>query len=228
MKNRKILLWGYVFLLWSFIFLVFCSRARAEQVRPYVALRSGIVWDNYQVDGITQDSVSEQSYLPPYLGSDPGLDNDNGMINLAFGVSWRGWSWEAEYEYEHMLLEHDWEADLHRHTLLFNGYYSLQSFLQKALSATKGKWADRVDPYLGAGLGYSWLKYHLSKGLYGQSVKGGWSFAGIVGVKYWVLDNLALDLRYKYREFKQIESRDGSFELDQDGHSILFGVEYHF
>lgn len=86
---------------------------------------------------------------------------------------------------------------------------------------------ERVKPYLGLGMGCSWLKQMVKAGFYTSSANDV-SFAANwgAGINYKLSQNVNLNLGYRYEYLGSIEY--GSFENKITNHKVLLGVRYTF
>lgn len=88
----------------------------------------------------------------------------------------------------------------------------------------------QVKPYIGVGIGYSWLKETADLTLAGfgkESIKDkdwGWQIGA--GVAYGLNDNIDLTLGYRYEDLGKIKDYDS--KTDFTNHKVSFGVRYTF
>lgn len=104
---------------------------------------------------------------------------------------------------------------LYKHSLMANAYFDY-------LTCTP--WT----PYVGAGLGTAYLKYHFAKDDHKSVYNLGWQV--MAGVAYDINANWTFDLGYRYADLGQIRKNDGE-EVDKykfRDHEILAGVRYTF
>ena len=87
----------------------------------------------------------------------------------------------------------------------------------------------QIKPYIGAGIGYSWLKATLKETPfnYEGSIKDkdwGWNVG--FGVGYAINDNIDLTLGYRYEDLGRIKDYDS--KTDFTNHKVSLGLRYTF
>ena len=87
-----------------------------------------------------------------------------------------------------------------------------------------------IKPYIGAGIGYSWLKETAKMGGFGfadESIKDkGWGWNVGLGVGYALTDNIDLTLGYRYEYLGKIKDEDSKTKFYNS--KVSFGVRYTF
>lgn len=109
-------------------------------------------------------------------------------------------------------------VELESHGVFLNAYYDF------TLPEVKN-----VKPYIGAGIGYSWLKETMKETDYNYeaSIKDkdwGWNVG--VGVGYELNQNLDLTLGYRYENLGEIKDYDSQNEFTN--HKVSLGLRYTF
>lgn len=88
----------------------------------------------------------------------------------------------------------------------------------------------QIKPYIGAGVGYSWLKETADFTAFGfgkESLKDedwGWNVG--LGVAYELNDNVDLTLGYRYEDLGKV--KDDFSDTKFENHKVSFGVRYTF
>ena len=110
-------------------------------------------------------------------------------------------------------------CELNTRGFFLNGYFDIP------LAELK-----QVKPYVGVGIGYSWLKATADLTDWGyskESVKDkdwGWNVG--FGIGYALNDNIDLTLGYRYEDLGRIKDYDS--ETDFTNHKVSLGVRYTF
>ena len=104
---------------------------------------------------------------------------------------------------------------LYKHSFMANAYFDY-------LTCTP--WT----PYVGAGLGTAYLKYHFNPSDHKSVYNLAWQVMG--GVTYDINSNWTLDLGYRYADLGRVrKAMDGRVaKVSARDHEILFGVRYEF
>ena len=88
----------------------------------------------------------------------------------------------------------------------------------------------QVKPYIGAGIGYSWLKETAKFSGFGfdnESIKDkDWSWNVGLGVAYGLNDNIDITLGYRYEDLGRI--KDYNSKTDFTNHKVSLGLRYTF
>ena len=84
-----------------------------------------------------------------------------------------------------------------------------------------------IHPYLGLGAGYSWNEI---TGLSGADQNSSFAWHAVAGAKYFINNNIALDLSYSYNDYGKAEaSIDGStVSYDYKFEQIALAMNIHF
>ena len=160
------------------------------------------------VNDVPADSYAAMGF---YLRGDAGwswLSQNNGS-DSAFAVGGG-----AGYQYDENLrgdIRFDWAGnyDTRRDndavgitTILGNAYFDIPN-------------DTMVTPFVGGGVGYGW------KSVDGGRDKDGFAFAAMAGASVDLMDNLSLDVEYRFRDI--VVPGDNPME-----HQILTGLRYKF
>lgn len=90
-----------------------------------------------------------------------------------------------------------------------------------------GEQFKKIKPYVGAGIGYSWLKETLDATSVRLSAKDkdwGWNIG--LGVGYALSDHIDLTLGYRYEDLGRI--KDTYSKTDFENHKVSLGLRYTF
>ena len=197
---KKILLLSTVCLL--------TSNAYSMDVRPYI---EGKISQNWLEAEYKETGFESQTFKNQVLGS--SLEVGTKLDNFRIGL-------EAYYNdkmedkfFDIVPVEGETKG------VFLNGYFDIP------LPNLK-----QVKPYIGVGLGYSWLKgtVDLSDWGYGKdSLKDidlSWNIG--VGVGFAVNDNFDLTLGYRYENLGKIKDED--IKTDFTNYKLSFGIRYTF
>ena len=107
---------------------------------------------------------------------------------------------------------------VYKHSLMANAYFDY-------LTCTP--WT----PYVGAGIGYAWLKpvAHVNGAKFNKS-QYNFAWQVMAGVAYDINSNWTVDLGYKYADLGRVRKNDGVMvnKLTVRDHEILLGIRYNF
>jgi outer membrane autotransporter protein len=85
----------------------------------------------------------------------------------------------------------------------------------------------KVKPYIGAGIGYSWLGMSINAFGVKKSAKDkDWGWNAGLGVAYELNDNLDLTLGYRYEDLGT--AKKDNVKVDFTNHKVSLGLRYTF
>lgn len=181
------------------------------------------------------------------LTFDYEADYDKGIgVYTALGIARdSGWRTELEFNYRQNDIRH-WAGNAaasgwHGGTL--TGDMSVYSAMLNVIKDL-GDGSGGVTPYIGAGIGYSWLDYELvgnnpvAMGGWGSllvnDTAGAFSYQGIAGLAFELAEGLALDISYRYfatTEPDFVGTLNGTpigFDTEYTNHSAYAGLRWNF
>ena len=197
-------------LLLSAVALVATS-ANALDVKPYV---EGKISENFM-----KAKYEEPDFNKKFDDSVIGGSVELGVkIENQFRTGLEGY-YNDKMEHKINYAGFGFPVELESKGLFLNGYYDF-----------KLPNNDKVKPYVGAGIGYSWMKETLKLADYGfpnESIKDkdwGWNVG--LGVGYALTEKVDLTLGYRYENLGKIKDYDSENKLTN--HKVSFGVRYTF
>ena len=199
------------FLLLAGVACLFSTAANAG-VSQYVAARASYDFNRVKVkhadvDGIDRSKVNKELISP----------------HFAYGVSAGYVRGELELNFSHPVKANrdDYKLNLKKYSAMANVYFDY-------LTCTP--WT----PYVGAGLGYAYLKenMHATNGdkMIGKSVYNlAWQV--MAGIAYDINNRWTIDAGYRYADLGRIRKNFGDGEVAKTtvrDHEIMLGARYHF
>jgi opacity protein-like surface antigen len=141
--------------------------------------------------------------------------------HVAYGVRMGYVRAELEGNFSHPIKysSEDYTFNMKKYSLMGNVYFDY-------LTCTP--WT----PYVGAGIGYAWLKpveHHGDVKIFDKSVYN-FAWQVMAGVAYDINSNWTVDLGYKYADLGRVRKNDGGMvnKLTLRDHEILLGIRYNF
>lgn len=194
-------------LLLSTIAMVATS-ASALEVRPYVEGKISQNWikAEYKETGFTKENMKDNVF---------GGSLEVGAKINQFRVGLEGYYNDKAEDHLADIIPVKMESK----GIFLNGYFDIP------LPELK-----QVKPYVGVGVGYSWLKETANLNEWGlgkESIKDkdwGWNVG--LGVGYALNDNIDLTLGYKYEDLGEIKDSDS--KTDFTNHKVFLGLRYTF
>lgn len=185
-----------------------CSNAMADCNGFYLGGRGGVVKHDYSKKG---DNAFDTD----------GLDKNKLMLSGALGYRYNYFRTELEYVWRQKSNKTDHERDqwakhnFRTYSYMLNGYFDFAPY----------RW---FTPYVGAGIGFTSMKYKDSYSTGGTHVENGnykptrftWSVGGGLSVK--VTNRFNVDAGYRYYDMGSIK------HADITAHEIYTGLRYVF
>ena len=193
------------FLLLAGVACLFSASAEAAQISPYVSGKLSYDFNRVKMkaadaDGIARGKVNKELISPHFaVGASAGYLRGELELNLSHSIKAK---------------EQGARVNLKKYSVMANVYYDY-------LTCTP--WT----PYVGAGMGVSYLKADL--GEYAKSVYTlGWQV--MAGVTYDLNTNWKLDAGYRYADLGRIriENDEVTSKVKARDHEIMFGARYTF
>ena len=180
---------------------------------------------------------------------DTNADFDNGIgVYTALGIARdSGWRTELEYNYRSNDVRH-WTGDGLGYAGFSGGTLSgdiTSHAVMANLIKDLGNGDNGITPYIGAGIGYSWLDLNLvgtnptAVGGFGNLIvndtAGALAYQGIAGLAIGLAEGLALDLSYRYFALAGKPDFAGTlngaamtFDHAYNNHSLYAGLRWNF
>ena len=198
------------FLLLAGVACLFATSAEATQFSPYVSGKLSYDFNRVKVRFANEATKGQGKIKKDLIGT-----------HFAAGVSAGYLRGELELNNSNSIKSHHGPAhvNLKKYSVMANVYYDY-------LTCTP--WT----PYVGAGLGYSWLKgvWHANgEKIQDKSVCNlAWQI--MAGVTYDLNTNWKLDAGYRYADLGRIRKNEGSYvtKTAVRDHEIMLGVRYTF
>lgn len=195
-----------------------------------------------------------------YVGDDRDVESTSGPLvfdyeadyNKGIGVYTAlgiahdsGWRTELEFNYRNNDIRHwagnSWVSGWQGGTL--TGDMSVYSVMANVIRDL-GDGSGGVTPYIGAGIGYSWLDYELVGNnpvamngfgsLLVNDTAGAFSYQGIAGLAFQLAEGLNLDISYRYFGTTEpkfngtINGAAEGFKTEYTDHSFFAGLRWNF
>lgn len=185
----------------------FCAlNANAIEIKPYV---EGRISSNWMKAQFNEDGFGKEKFKDNTLGG--SLEIGTKLNQFRVGL-------EGYYndDLEDKLLNLVTVKGETKGAFL-NAYYDI------SLSGAK-----QFKPYIGAGVGYSWLKETADAGAFGKDSlkKKDWGWNVGFGVAYELSNNIDLTLGYRYEDLGRIKGFDST--TDFTNHKVYLGLRYNF
>jgi opacity protein-like surface antigen len=191
------------FLLLAGVACLFSTAANAG-VSQYVAARASYDFNRVKVkaadaDGIERSKVNKELISP----------------HFAYGVRSGYVRGELELNFSHPIKANrdDYKMNLKKYSAMANVYFDY-------LTCTP--WT----PYVGAGLGYAWLK---DSGITNKSVYN-LAWQAMAGIAYDINNRWTVDAGYRYADLGRIRKNFGDHKVKTTvrDHEIMLGIRYNF
>ena len=187
---------------------MFAFNVNAMDIKPYV---EGKISQNW-----VKAELSEPDYSEDYKDNIFGGSLEIGSKINQFRVGFEGYYNEKLKDHVVDIIPIEFETK----GVFLNAYYDLP------LTAEFKKF----KPYIGAGVGYSWLKGTMDATRWGLD-KGSskdddisWNVG--LGVAYEINNNVDITLGYRYEDLGKI--KDDSTTVDITNHKVFLGLRYNF
>ncbi|MBP5353460.1 MAG: porin family protein [Alphaproteobacteria bacterium] len=198
------------FLLLAGVACLFSANAQAE-VSQYVSGKLSYDFNSVKAKSANEDGIERDHLNKKLVGT-----------HVAYGVRAGYVRGELELNNSRDVKRNGfedgeaWHFRLYKHSIMANAYFDY-------LTCTP--WT----PYVGAGMGVSYLKADL--GDYARSVYTlGWQV--MAGVTYDLTSHWTLDLGYRYADLGRVRghfgNEDGITKVTARNHEIMFGARYEF
>ena len=191
------------FLLLAGVACLFSTAANAG-VSQYVAARASYDFNRVKVkmadaDGIERSKVNKELISP----------------HFAYGARAGYVRGELELNFSHPIKANrdDYKMNLKKYSAMANVYFDY-------LTCTP--WT----PYVGAGLGYAWLK---DSGITNKSVYN-LAWKAMAGIAYDINSKWTIDAGYRYADLGRIRKNFGDYKVKTTvrDHEIMLGARYNF
>jgi opacity protein-like surface antigen len=133
----------------------------------------------------------------------------------------------VELEYNYMFA-----ADVDTQTLAGGGSVTGDDVTTSALMANllfryPGDW---IRPYIGFGIGWSWIDVKLTGDIFGDESDNAWAWQFLAGVNFAFAKNWSADLGYRYFAAENFSAPvDGvDHDLKYTNSTVILGINYHF
>lgn len=198
------------FLLLAGVACLFSASAEAAQISPYVSGKLSYDFNRVKVKTGTPVGIARGKVNKDLIGT-----------HFAVGAAMGYLRGELELNNSNAIKAHDGPArvNLKKYSVMANVYYDY-------LTCTP--WT----PYVGAGLGYAWLKdvWHLEDIKIKDKSTYNLAWQIMAGVTYDLNPNWKLDAGYRYADLGRVRKNYGDVvsKTSLRDHEIMFGVRYTF
>lgn len=184
------------------------TSANATDIKPYVEGRISHNWlkANYKEDGYGKEKFKDNVF--------------GGSVEVGGKIQQFRAGLEAYYNDDIEDKFYGLSVKGKSKGLFLNAYYDIP-MCEKL---------KQIKPYVGGGIGYSWLKEELDASILGlgkmtaKDKDWGWNVG--VGLGYQITENVDLTLGYRYEDLGKIKETDN--KTDFTNHKVSFGVRYTF
>ena len=187
--------------------VVATTNAYASDVRPYV---EGKISQNW-IKAEYKDIEDKANFKDNVFG---------GAVEIGVKINQFRVGLEGYYNDKAKEQKVDWvPIEMESKGIFLNGYFDIP------LPEVK-----QIKPYVGVGIGYSWLKVTGDWTPWGEtkeSIKDkDWGWNAGVGVAYGINENIDLTLGYRYEDLGKIKDEDSQTKFTN--HKVSLGIRYTF
>ena len=186
------------------------TSANAMDIKPYV---EGKISENFM-----KAKYEDPDFNKKFEDSVIGGSIEVGVKLDQFRIGLEGY-YNDKMEDKINYLGFGFPVELESKGVFLNGYYDF-----------KLPDVEKVKPYVGLGVGYSWMKETLKLSNYGlpnESIKDkDWGYQIGLGVGYELNQNIDLTLGYRYENLGKIKDYDSENKLTN--HKVSLGLRYTF